>query len=182
MAIAELGEGWAVAQPVASDRAVVDIADLYAAHRLRLVRMAVLLVDDLGTAEDVVQDAFAALHQRTGSLRDPHAALGYLRVSVVNGCRSALRRRKVRRAHPELDDPGTSPAADRDVLLAEEHHRVVSALRTLPRRQQEVLVLRYWSDLSEAEIAATLGVAAGTVKSAASRGLDRLQALLGDGR
>ena len=80
MAVAELGEGWAVAQSVASERAGVDITDLYATHRLRLVRMAVLLVDDVGTAEDVVQDAFAALHQRAGSLRDPYAAVGYLRV------------------------------------------------------------------------------------------------------
>lgn len=182
MAVAELGEGWAVAQSVASEQATVDIADLYACHRLRLVRMAVLLVDDLGTAEDVVQDAFAALHQRAGSLRDPHAAVGYLRVSVVNGCRSALRRRKVRRAHPDVEDPGASPGADRDVLLADEHRRVIAAMRSLPRRQQEVLLLRYWSDLSEAEIAATLGIAVGTVKSAASRGLDRLEAMLGDAR
>jgi RNA polymerase sigma-70 factor (sigma-E family) len=182
MSVTEPGEGWAVAQSVAPNDSVVDITHLYATHRLPLVRMAVLLVDDLGTAEDVVQDAFTALHLRARLLRDPHAAVGYLRVSVVNGCRSALRRRKVRRAHPDMEDPGTSPGADRDVLLAEEHRDVLAAMRCLPRRQQEVLLLRYWSDLSEAEIASTLGVAIGTVKSAASRGLDRLEALLGEVR
>jgi RNA polymerase sigma-70 factor (sigma-E family) len=182
MSVTEPGEGWAVAQSVAPKQAVVDITYLYANYRLPMVRMAVLLVDDLATAEDVVQDAFAAMHQRSRSLRDPHAAVGYLRVSVVNGCRSALRKRKVRREHPDMADPGTSPGADRDVLVAEEHRYVLAALRTLPRRQQEVLLLRYWSDLSEAEIASTLGIAVGTVKSAASRGLDRLETLLGEDR
>ena len=182
MSVAEPGEGWAVAQSLAPQDTAVDITHLYATYRLPMVRMAVLLVDDLGTAEDVVQDAFTALHQRTRSLRDPHAAVGYLRVSVINGCRSALRKRKVRRAHPDMEDPGTSPGADRDVLIAEEHRHVLAAMRSLPRRQQEVLLLRYWSDLSESEIASTLGIAVGTVKSAASRGLDRLEALLGEAR
>jgi hypothetical protein len=68
-----------VAQSVAPKEAVVDLTYLYANYRLPMVRMAVLLVDDLATAEDVVQDAFAAMHQRSRSLRDPHAAVGYLR-------------------------------------------------------------------------------------------------------
>jgi RNA polymerase sigma-70 factor (sigma-E family) len=163
----------------------VDLAQLYATQRLPLVRLATLLVDDVQSAEDVVQDAFVALHRRQHALRSPEAAAGYLRTSVLNGCRSALRRRRVRRRHPDaelLPAGPTGPAADDRLLATEEHERVLAAVRTLPRRQREVLVLRYWSDLSEADIAKTLGIAAGTVKSNASRGLARLEQLLGDGR
>jgi RNA polymerase sigma-70 factor (sigma-E family) len=163
----------------------VDIAQLYATHRLPLVRLATLLVDDVQSAEDVVQDAFMALHKRQHTLRSPEAAAGYLRTSVINGCRSALRRRRVRRRHPdaELSPAGaTESTADDRLLAAEEHERVLAAVRTLPRRQREVLVLRYWSDLSEADIAQSLGIAIGTVNSNASRGLTRLEQLLGAGR
>ncbi|MFF5013214.1 RNA polymerase sigma factor [Streptomyces sp. NPDC001165] len=150
------------------------IEELYHHRRLSLVRLAVLLVDDLPTAEDVVQDAFTALFRRhghrLGSLDDPEA---YLRTSVVNAARSVLRRRRTVRAHtPEPEQH--APAPEEDVLLHEDHREVLAALRTLTPRQREVLVLRYWSHLSEAEIAATLGLSRGTVKSTASRALDAL--------
>ncbi|MFE1881048.1 RNA polymerase sigma factor [Streptomyces diastatochromogenes] len=152
----------------------LDITELYHHRRLPLVRLAVLLVDDLPTAEDVVQDAFTALFRRhghrLGSLDDPEA---YLRTSVVNAARSVLRRRRTVRAHtPERE--GHAPAPEEDVLLHEDHREVLAALRTLTPRQREVLVLRYWSHLTEAEIAATLGLSRGTVKSTASRALDAL--------
>lgn len=155
----------------------VDIAELYAAHRLSLVRLAILLVDDLASAEDVVQDAFASLARRRGALEDPSKALGYLRVSVVNNARSALRRRRTARAYvaPRELDPVTPE--DRTVL-AEEHREVVSALQALPARQREVVVLRYWSGFSEAEIASTLDISRGTVKSTASRALAALERAL----
>jgi RNA polymerase sigma-70 factor (sigma-E family) len=141
---------------------------------LALVRLALLLVDDLPTAEDVVQDAFATLLRRHGShladLDDPEA---YVRTSVVNAARSVLRRRRTARAYvPERERH--VPSADRSVLLAETHQEVIDALRRLTRRQREVLVLRYWSDLGEAQIAETLGISRGTVKSTASRALDAL--------
>ncbi|MEU1620314.1 SigE family RNA polymerase sigma factor [Streptomyces sp. NPDC005722] len=150
------------------------IDDLYQHRRLHFVRLAVLLVDDLSTAEDVVQDAFAALFRRHGSslagVDDPEA---YVRASVVNGARSVLRRRRTVRAHvPE--QPLPVPAADEAVLLEEEHREVFEALRLLTRRQREVLVLRYWSHLSEAQIADSLGLSRGTVKSTASRALTAL--------
>ncbi|MEG3630959.1 RNA polymerase sigma factor [Streptomyces poriticola] len=147
---------------------------LYHHRRLALVRLAILLVDDLPTAEDVVQDAFAAALRRHGAglagVEDPEA---YLRTSVVNTARSVLRRRRTVRAHvPEREQ--RVPPPDDAVLLAEEHREVLSALRLLTRRQREVLVLRYWSNLTEAQIAATLGLSRGAVKSTASRALDAL--------
>ncbi len=166
-------------RPVPSGRIDHDqLAELYAAHRLSLVRLAVLLVDDLGSAEDVVQDAFAAFAAK-GALRDPGAALGYLRVSVVNGCRSALRRRRTARAYtPPHEVPPDGP--DARAVLREDHREVLAALDRLAPRQREVLVLRYWSGLSEAEIATTLGISRGAVKSTASRALTALQQYLPD--
>lgn len=160
----------------------IDVATLYAAHRLALVRMAVLLVDSTPAAEDVVHDAFVGLYRKQGSIRDPDAAIGYLRRSVLNGARDALRRRRTARAYLRVADAAYEPAADEGALLSEEHADVLTAVRQLPKRDQEVLLLRYWSELSEAEIAETLGVSRGTVKSTASRALDKLQQVLEERR
>jgi RNA polymerase sigma-70 factor (sigma-E family) len=157
------------------------LVDLYRAQRLPLLRLAVLLTDDRATAEDVVQDAFLALQRRWPGV-DPAAAAGYLRTSVVNGVRSLHRRRVVARRHLLAVRAEDEPPADLALLLTEDQREVVAALRTLPRRQREVLVLRYWSELSEAEIADALGIARGTVKSSASRALASLQRSLGDRR
>jgi len=152
------------------------VANLYAAHRLRLVRLAVLLVDDQATAEDVVHDVFARL-QRGWRLQDPDKALAYLQRAVVNTSRSVLRRRRTVRSHVVPHDPPVS-GPEALVVLAEEHREVLAALQQLPNRQREVLVLRYWSDLSEAQISQTLGISTGTVKSTASRALDALERIL----
>ena len=158
----------------------LDIAGLYAAHRLSLVRLAVLLVDDRATAEDVVQDAFAGLAAHGSGLRDPDKALAYLRRAVVNRSRSALRRRRTARGYAA---PRSIEAVrpDERAVLAEEHREILAALDRLAPRQREVLVLRYWSGLSEAEIAATLGISRGAVKSTASRALDHLETLMEGG-
>lgn len=156
-----------------------DLAALYAAHRLSLIRMAALLVDDMASAEDVVQDAFIAFHRTAGRLHDPEAALGYLRACVVNGARSMIRRRQVARKYQHLGMQPDEAAADTEAMLADEHRSVLRALRRLPDRQREVLTLRYWSDLSEAQIAEALGISRGAVKSNASRGMRRLAELLG---
>jgi RNA polymerase sigma-70 factor (sigma-E family) len=154
-----------------------DAVALYAAHRLRLVRLAVLLVDDLATAEDVVQDAFARFLARPTRLDDPQRAVAYLRTSVVNGARDKLRRRRTARAYePPHEVPRDATAES--AVLAEEHREVLAALRQLAPRQREVLVLRYWSDCSEAEIAEHLGISRGAVKSTASRALDALEKML----
>ncbi|MEV7557563.1 SigE family RNA polymerase sigma factor [Streptomyces sp. NPDC089795] len=154
------------------------VTELYHAHRLRMVRLAVLLVDDLATAEDVVQDAFTALYRRHGEqITEVDNALGYLRTAVVNTSRSVLRRRRTVRAWT----PPTAadiPSAEDHVVLDEAHREVLAALGRLTPRRRQVLVLRYWADLSEAEIAATLGISRGAVKSNASRGLDALERIL----
>jgi RNA polymerase sigma-70 factor (sigma-E family) len=157
------------------------LVEIYHHRRLALVRLAVLLVDDLPTAEDVVQDAFAAAYRRHGAsmsrVDNPDA---YLNTAVVNAARSVLRRRRTFRAAPPRVEYG--PPTDEGLLLAEEHSEVLAALRRLSHRQREVLVLRYWSDLSEAQIAETLGISRGTVKSTASRALAALEKLLEAGR
>ncbi|HEU5038732.1 MAG TPA: SigE family RNA polymerase sigma factor [Nocardioides sp.] len=151
------------------------LEQLYAAHWRPLVRLSVLLVRDVGTAEEVVQDAFVAVHARWSRLRDPDKALAYLRQAVVNRSRSTLRHRAVVARHAAsvrpVDAPDPAPETDR-------RDAVLDALRALPGRQREVLALRYYLDLSEAEIADTLGISRGAVKSHASRGAATLRTLL----
>lgn len=164
-------------------RADEALEELYAAHWRRLVRLAVLLVRDVGTAEEVVQDAFVAVHGRWGRLHDNDKALAYLRQAVVNGSRSVLRHRVVVDRHLRATGPrplATAPDADAGALDAARRGAVLEALGQLPDRQREVLVLRYYLDLSEAEIAEALGIARGSVKSHASRGAAMLRELLGD--
>ena len=153
---------------------------LYVAHWRRLVRLAVLLVHDVGSAEEIVQDSFVAVHARWGRLHDPDRALAYLRQSVVNRSRSHLRHLAVVRRHADREAPPEPvPGADRPAHDAARRAMVLDALRRLPRRQREVLALRYYLDLSEAEIAETLGISRGAVKSHASRGASALRAELG---
>lgn len=154
-----------------------ELIELYRAHRLGLVRLAVLLVDDQQSAEDVVQDVFASFLARGRRLRDRDAALGYLRTGVVNGSRSALRRRRTARGYVAPHEAAPD-GPDERAVLAEEHRTVLAALDQLAPRQREVLVLRYWSDLSEAEIATALDISRGTVKSTASRALAALEKIM----
>jgi RNA polymerase sigma-70 factor (sigma-E family) len=153
------------------------VTALFREHHLELVRLAVLITGDLATAEDVVQDAFERLHRGWHRLREPGSGLAYARTSVVNGCRMAHRRSAVaRRYAPRLAEPAaTSP--DAAAALADESE-MITALRSLPRRQREVLVLRYYANLDVAEIAATLRITASAVRSTMSRGLARLARVL----
>jgi RNA polymerase sigma-70 factor (sigma-E family) len=156
--------------PRSADEAVTA---LYRVHARGLRRLALLLVDDAESAEDVVQDAFVRLHRRWLVLRDPDKALAYLRTSVVNGSRSRLRRRRTeRRFVPPAGDH--HPSAEQTALRTADLRAVGDALAGLPRRQREVLVLRYYLDLSEAAIADALGISRGSVKSHASRGVAAL--------
>lgn len=151
------------------------LRDLYEAHRWSLVRLASLLLHDPADAEEVVQDAFVQAHLAWGRLRDPAKALPYLRSAVLNGARSRLRHRKV----VERSTPGTArvgPSPEWAVEAGEDRQQMMAALRSLPGRQRECLVLRYYLELSEAEIAATLGISAGSVKTHSHRGLAALAA------
>jgi len=154
------------------------LVKLYESHYVGLVRLAVLLVRDRGIAEEVVQDSFVALHGRWHSLDDPDRAIGYLRTAVVNRSRSVHRHRAVvarNLAQPMPDSPGADAAS----LDQDQRRAVLDAMRLLPRRQREVLALRYYLDYSEREIAETLEISQGAVKSHASRGAASLRRLLG---
>jgi RNA polymerase sigma-70 factor (sigma-E family) len=163
--------------------AQVAVTALYQGHAVGLIRLAVVMLGDRPAAEDVVQEAFAGLYRRWNHLSDKDRALGYVRTSVLNGCRSRLR---ATARDERLAAAGPSPlaaaSAEQAVLVGEEHAAVLAALRRLPDRQREALVLRYYLDLSEAETAASMGVGRGTVKSTTSRALAALGRLLEEGR
>jgi RNA polymerase sigma-70 factor (sigma-E family) len=149
-----------------------ELAEAFRTHRAELVRLAAFILGDRGGGEDVVQDVFARMHQRGSTMNgDP---LPYLRSAVINGCRTTLRRRLVIRRHAEKQWACPPLTTEEAALLSEERRRVLVALAALPRRRREVLVLRFYLDLSEAEIADTLGISPGTVKSSAARGLAAL--------
>lgn len=144
-----------------------DFAGFYRVAYPGMVRLAWLLTHDEGLAEDVVQDAFTHLHDRFATLDRPEA---YLRVAVVNGCRADHRRagrheRRLRLVEPRPGDAHADAPAD----------PMVDALGRLPVRQRAALVLRYWADLPEADIAEALGVRPATVRSLVARGLEALR-------
>ncbi len=155
----------------------VELRDLYREHRVPLVRLAALLVGD--EAEEVVHDAFVRTHVAWDRLRDPERALSYLRSAVLNGARSRLRHLRVVE-RTVLAHPGLGASAETAVMAGEEHRRVIDALRSLPGRQKECLALRYYLDLSEAEIATALGISPGSVKTHVHRGLAALAERLED--
>jgi RNA polymerase sigma-70 factor (sigma-E family) len=153
------------------------VTALYRAHALGLIRLAVVMLGDRPAAEDAVQEAFCGLYRRWHSLSDPGKALSYARSSVINNCRTVLRRRR-RQSGPPGDRPGES--AEAMALIGEEHRQVLTAIRRLPARQREVLVLRFYLDLDEGEIAASMRISRGTVKSTTSRALAALGRILGE--
>ena len=155
------------------------LRDLYDRHWAALVRLAGLLLGSTDAAEEVVQDAYVAIFRRIDRFADAGDAYGYLRTSVVNGCRSVHRHRAVVHRKPVSVDP--EPVRPDEIVERQQgDERVLALLDTLPRRQREVLVLRYYADASEAEIAETLGISRGAVKSHAHRGMNALRSVLVD--
>jgi RNA polymerase sigma-70 factor (sigma-E family) len=153
------------------------VTEIYQAEYKSLVRLAMLLVHDVPTAEEVVQDSFVAMHHAWRRLRDSQKALSYLRQAVVNRSRSVLRHRTV--VDKNAPKPGPDePSAESGAIAAIERDQVVAALRTLPVRQREALVLRYYGDFSEAEIATAMGISRGAVKSHTARGMSALKSIL----
>src|SRR5262245_60215808 len=169
MLAADEATGWT------ADEAVTR---LFAAHYRTLVRLATLLLDDTGRAEEIVSDAYVAMHANWRRLDDTDKALAYLRATVVNRSRSALRHRRVVERHAvrtTRDAQATAPSAEAGALARVQHDAVLATLAELPARQREALVLRYYADLSEAEIAEAMGCSRGAVKSHAARGMAALR-------
>jgi len=176
--------------------AAASVTALYAEHALGLVRLAVVVTGDRAAAEDIVQDAFFGLYRRWDGVPNMTSPLAYLRVSVMNGCRTALRRRSrlglcsgagfgggLDEAALAESGPfaGLTESAEASVLLGEEQRLVAAALRKLPRRQREAVVLRYYLDLSIEETAQVMGISLGTVKSATHRALAAVGRTLREG-
>jgi RNA polymerase sigma-70 factor (sigma-E family) len=173
--------------PVALDDAVADrdpaeeVADLFRSEYRSLVRLAALLLGDRAAAEEVVQDAFVNLQLGWRRLRERERAPAWLRSAVLNGARSRLRRRDVRRRHLGVV-PRDVESAEAGAVAGDEHRRMIAALRTLPARQREALVLKFYLELSEAETAVAMGVSPGSVKTHVHRGLAALALVLEEDR
>ena len=150
---------------------------LYRAEYTGMVRLACTFVASDAEAEEIVQDSFVAMHTNWRTLRDRGKALWYLRQCVVNRSRSVIRHRMVvdRKAPQLMPD---MPSAEQGAMALLERSAVIAALHKLPARQREVLVLRFYADLSEAQIASALGISRGTVKSHAARAMTALREVL----
>jgi RNA polymerase sigma-70 factor (sigma-E family) len=157
-----------------TDVSVDLLTDTYRKHYASLLRLAALLLDDRASCEDVVQEAFIRVHSSRGKVREPEKMLAYLRQTVVNLSRSTLRRRLLgmKLLPKPMPDAASAEEGAYDIL---ERDDLIAALRGLQRRQREVLVLRYFMDLTEAQVAAELGLSIGSVKAYGSRGLEALR-------
>lgn len=156
------------------------VAELFAEYHGPLIRLATLLGAH-ADAEDVVSEAFYRVYRKWKRIRDPHTALPYLRATVCNLVRTRARHAAVVRRHnqPPVDEV---TSADIEVELREDQREVVKALTTLPMRQRQALVLRYWLDLTQTEVAEAMGISCGAVKTHISRGMASIQRQLGGSR
>jgi RNA polymerase sigma-70 factor (sigma-E family) len=150
---------------------------MYDAEYRSLVRMSAVMLGDVGSAEEVVQESFIAVHAAWRGLRDMDKAVHYLRRSVLNRSRSVLRHRAVVDRHTPKHEP-EMPSAEQAAMTRLERSAVVSALRSLPDRQREALVLKFYLDLSEEQVAAAMNISAGAVKSHTARGKAALRSVL----
>jgi RNA polymerase sigma-70 factor (sigma-E family) len=162
-----------------ADTAERAVTELYAAHALGMIRLAHIMLGDQQSAEDVVQEAFYGLYRRWPGLSDPGSAVHYVRSAVLNGCRSVLRRRiSSRVSRGLLGEPPVMISAESAVLTGEERRAVMAALRRLPSRQREALVLRFYLDLTAEEAGTAMGISPGSVRSATHRALASLGRML----
>lgn len=166
---------WAMdTEPGTTDVTVDLLTQTYRDHYASLLKLAALLLDDTASCEDVVQEAFIRVHAARSRVRDPEKTLAYLRQTVVNLSRSTLRRRLVgmRLAPKPMPDMASAEEGAYELL---EKDALLQALKGIQRRQREVLVLRYFSDLTEAQVAQVLGISVGSVKAYGSRGIEALR-------
>lgn len=167
-------EADAAAGAGAGDLSVDLLTATYRNHYSALLRLAALLLDDTASCEDVVQEAFIRVHAARARVREPEKTLAYLRQTVVNLSRSTLRRRLIglRIAPKPMPDMASAEEGAYDLL---EKDALIQALKGIQRRQREVLVLRYFSDMTEVQVAALLGISVGSVKAYGSRGIAALR-------
>ncbi|MFF5423805.1 MULTISPECIES: SigE family RNA polymerase sigma factor [unclassified Streptomyces] len=158
----------------AAGTTVDHLTETYRAHYRSLLGLAALLLDDTASCEDVVQEAFIRVHSARKRVRDPEKTLAYLRQTVVNLSRSALRRRilGLKLLSKPMPDMASAEEGAYDQL---ERDDLIKAMRGLQRRQREVLVLRYFADMTESQVAETLGISLGSVKAYGSRGIAALR-------
>lgn len=162
------------AEDAAAGTTVDHLTETYRAHYRSLLGLAALLLDDTASCEDVVQEAFIRVHSARKRVRDPEKTLAYLRQTVVNLSRSALRRRilGLKLLSKPMPDMASAEEGAYDQL---ERDSLIKAMKGLQRRQREVLVLRYFADMTEAQVAETLGISLGSVKAYGSRGIAALR-------
>ncbi|MER6285387.1 MULTISPECIES: SigE family RNA polymerase sigma factor [Streptomyces] len=168
-------DGAEYAEDTAAAGTTVDhLTETYRAHYRSLLGLAALLLDDTASCEDVVQEAFIRVHSARKRVRDPEKTLAYLRQTVVNLSRSALRRRilGLKLLSKPMPDMASAEEGAYDQL---ERDSLIKAMKGLQRRQREVLVLRYFADMTEAQVADTLGISLGSVKAYGSRGIAALR-------
>jgi RNA polymerase sigma-70 factor (sigma-E family) len=170
--------GTAAAGPMVSS-AEEAVTALYETHALGMIRLAHIMLGDRQSAEDVVQEAFYGLYRRWSHLSDPGSAEHYVRSAVLNQCRSVLRRRTTSRAPRQAaGTPESVRSAESAVLTIQERDEIMRAVRQLPPRQREALVLRFYLDLSAEEAATTMGISPSSVRSATHRALASLGRML----
>ena len=171
------GAGTGTAAPAKREMTADEaVTQLYLSHYRPLVRLAVLLVRDEPTAEEVVQECFIAMHDGWHRLRDEDKALSYLKQAVVNRSKSVLRHRSVVDRNAPKPAPDMPGVPGPEAISQLDHSVVIAALQRLPDRQRQALVLRYYTDLSEAQIAEIMGISRGAVKSHTARGMAALRA------
>jgi RNA polymerase sigma-70 factor (sigma-E family) len=155
------------------------VASLYQDTAVSLIRLAYLILNDRQAAEDIVHEAFCSVYERWNQLTDTERVFGYVRASVLNGCRTALRRREVRRRRVIYEVPAAS--AEAMALGGAERNEVIRALGRLPGRQREAIVLRYYLNLPDEEIARVMAIRASTVRSTMHRALEAIAEAMREG-
>jgi RNA polymerase sigma-70 factor (sigma-E family) len=159
------------------------VADLFARDARPLLGMLTAYTGDAALAEELVQEAFVRLHRSWHRVRDADAASAYLRSIAFNLARSQFRRLQVaRRRTPGREQEILGHSAEDGVVLREDRREVAAALRTLPARQRECVLLRFWAGLSDSEIATSIGISPNSVKTHLRRGLASLESKLGGAR
>jgi RNA polymerase sigma-70 factor (sigma-E family) len=168
----------ATAPPVEAIDRRAALSDLYRAEYRKLVHLASLLTGSREAAEEVVQDAFVRLDRSWDRVREPAARPAYLRTTVINLSRTGHRRRVLADRHRPASMPDAA-AAEHHAMVAEEHREVLAAIRTLPTRQRQCMVLRFYEDFTEAQIAEALGISQGSVKTHLHRAMGAMAERLG---